>query len=87
MAETKTKTKRTSNIPKDESKHNKFKRVCTPRLRKALKAIKQVGACSSKQYAYTNEQVTKIVTSLAKAVSTVEKQYTGTHAEETAIEL
>lgn len=83
----KPKKRRKSNIPENESKHEKFKRVCTPRLRKALKAIKQVGACSSKDYAYNNEQREKIGKALSDAVGVVIKQYSGTAAEETAIEL
>ena len=83
----KSKKKKESRVPENESKHNKFKRVCTPRLRNALKAIKLVGACSTKDYAYSNEQAVKIYNLLADAVNAVEKQFSGTSAEVTAIEL
>ncbi len=74
-------------IPKDESKVVKFKRVCTPRLRKALKAISLIGNCSTKDYAYNKEQTDKIINSLTDAVGSLEKQFSGTAAEATAIEL
>ena len=87
MTQQNRRTRRKSKIPENESKHAKFKRVCTPRLRKALKAIKQVGNCSTKQYAYTNDQILILMNALSTAVAKVEKQFTGTHTEETAIEL
>lgn len=74
-------------IPKDESKVVKFRRVCTPRLRKALKAISLIGNCSTKDYAYNKEQTDKIINSLTDAVGVLEKQFSGTAAEATAIEL
>lgn len=70
-----------------ESKVVKFKRVCTPRLRKALKAISLIGNCSTKDYAYNKEQTDKIVNSLTDAVAVLEKRFSGTAAAETAIEL
>lgn len=70
-----------------ESKHVKFKRVCTPRLRKALKAISLIGNCSTKDYAYSKEQTDKIEESLTNAVVAVCNKFSGTTAAESAIEL
>jgi len=70
-----------------ESKVVKFKRVCTPRLRKALKAISLISNCSTKDYAYNKEQSDKIINSLTDAVAVLEKKFTGTAAAESAIEL
>lgn len=72
---------------KNESKAVKFKRVCTPRLRAALKAMALIGNCSTKDYAYSQEQVEKIFKSLDGAIETLIKQFSGTAAESTAIEL
>ena len=70
-----------------ESKHTKFKRVCTPRLRKALKAIALIGNCSTKDYAYSKEQADKIYELLDDAVQKVIHQFSGTATEASAVEL
>lgn len=85
--ENKPKKKNREPIPKDESKVVKFKRVCTPRLRKALKAISLIGNCSTKDYAYSKEQIDKIEESLTNAVVSVCNQFSGTAAAESAVEL
>lgn len=83
----KPKKKKDSRVPKDESKHSKFIRVCSPRVRKALKAIKLIGNCSTNDYAYSKEQVDKITEALYKAVNTLDQQFSGTHAAATAFSL
>ena len=88
MSKDKNPTKKSNKPEKEkESKAVKFKRVCTPRLRKALKAIKLIGNCSTKDYAYTGEQVSVILIALDNACKTLQKQFSGTAEHETAIEL
>jgi len=53
----------------NESKADRFKRVATPRIRKAVKAINVIGYCSSKAYEYTPEQIEKITEVLFAAVN------------------
>lgn len=72
---------------KNESKYVRFKRVCTPRLRKALKSIRQIGACSTSSYAYNKEQTDKIETELINAVNAVINQFSGKANTENAVEL
>lgn len=55
-------------IPIDETKSARFKRVVTPRVNKALKAIKVVGYCSGSTYEYTPDQVEAIIVALNEAV-------------------
>jgi len=60
-----------------ESKHTKFARIVVPRVNKALKAIKLIGNCSSKDYAYSHEDVIAITTALEKAIENLDKRFTG----------
>ena len=62
---------------KNESPVNKFKRVVTPRVRKALKDIKLIGNCSSNDYAYNEEQVHKIFGELYEQVKATENKFKG----------
>jgi len=59
-----------------EDKHAKFKRVVTPRMNKALKAIGLVGNQAGAAYAPAKEDVAHIITTLHEAVDKVEKMYT-----------
>ena len=43
-----------------ESKHDKFKRLATPRVTNAIKKIELIGNLSSSGYEYTPEEVEKI---------------------------
>lgn len=49
-----------SNIPAAETKSERFIRVVTPRVNKAVKAIRVIGFCSGSTYEYTPKQVEKI---------------------------
>lgn len=60
-----------------ESKFIKFKRVCTPRVKKAIKAIRLIGNCSTKAYAYNKEQTDKIIQALVDEVSALNNKFTG----------
>ena len=52
-----------------------FTRVVTPRMNKALKAIRLVGQCSGTNYFYTETQAAKIVEALQVAVRQVADSY------------
>ena len=62
-------------LNKTESKVVKFKRVVTPRVNKALKAISLVGNCATKDYAYSQEDASKIVNAMHDAVQSVSKRF------------
>lgn len=70
------KTRRKANIPKDESKADRFVRVVTPRIVKAVKSISVVGYCAGSTYEYTPKQIQQIVDVLLDAVEGVNKKFT-----------
>ena len=67
--------KRKTNVPKDESKHDKFKRIVEPRVRKALKTIRLIGNCSGLAYEYSAGDVSNIIASITKEVEQLEARY------------
>jgi len=73
--------KRNSSEPA-EDKHDKFKRVVTPRIKKALKAISLIGNQAGSAYEYTPDDVANIITALRLAVDAVEKRYASTGKQE-----
>lgn len=64
-------------IPKDESKAARFIRVVTPRVNKAVKAIKQIGFCSASNYEYTSKQLDQIVIALDAAQNEIVAKFAG----------
>ncbi|MBA7474030.1 hypothetical protein ES707_09377 [subsurface metagenome] len=67
--------RRKKNVPKDETKRDKFKRIVEPRVRKAIKAIGLIGNCASGGYEYTTDDVALILVALDKAFQQLRKQY------------
>lgn len=65
-----------------EQKAADFKRVVTPRVKKALKAIRLIGNQSGSAYKYTDEQVANIITALRLEVDAVEKRYAGSGSQD-----
>lgn len=61
------KVRKRVSIPTDESKSERFVRVVTPRVKKALKSIKTIGFCASNNYEFTSSQVGQISDALAAA--------------------
>ena len=62
-----------------ESKEDRFKRLAEQRVPAALKRISLISKLSNRSsYAYTDEQIQKIVTSLRDEVSRVEAAFTRT---------
>ena len=70
-----------------ESKSVKFNRMFTKRVRKALKAIALVGNCSTKAYAYSQQDAYKGINALKEQIGIVEKQFSGTPIHETLFSL
>lgn len=64
-------------IPKNESKRDKFKRVVTPRVNKALKNIGLIGNQAGAAYEPTKDDVADIMAALRAKVDEVENQYLG----------
>lgn len=62
-------------IKPEENKHDKFKRVVTPRVNKAIKAIELVGNQAGAAYAPTKDDIATIITALHDAVDKVDKVY------------
>lgn len=72
----KSKKKRGVPPPKDETKEQRFIRVCTPRVRKAVKMMGNIANCSGAAYAYTQGQVDEIEGILNKAVDIMVGSFT-----------
>lgn len=67
--------KKKTTTPKDENKHDKFKRVVTPRVNKAIKAIELVGNQAGAAYEPTKDDIATIITTLHETVDKVDKVY------------
>lgn len=67
--------KSSSRIPKDESKSDRFVRVVTPRVAKAVKAIRVVGYCAGAGYEYTPKQISQINAALATALQALAERF------------
>jgi hypothetical protein len=67
--------KQRKSIDLNETKANRFIRVVTPRIAKAIKAISVIGYCSSPVYEYTSEQVKQILTVLTNGIVALESRY------------
>lgn len=61
--------------PKDETKSERFVRVVTPRVSKAVKAITVIGYCAGATYEHTDEQIKQILDSLSEAISMLANQF------------
>jgi len=73
----KRRTRNVRSIPKDESKSDRFVRVVTPRVNKAVKAIKQIGFCSASTYEYKPQQLEAIMMALADAQNEIVAKFAG----------
>lgn len=84
MAKKKARVKQ--NIPKDESKKDRFVRVVKPRINKAVKYVNMIGFCASSTYEYTPEQVEQMKTTLLLAVSSTIAKYTAKPKDEASFD-
>ena len=58
-------------------KNESFRRVCTPRVNKAIKAISLVGLCASPTYENTEAEGKAVVLALQTAVDNVAARFSG----------
>lgn len=63
------------NDQQDESKEDKFRRLAERRVNSALDKIRLIGNLASPQYAYTPEQIEKIIVSLQAAIAEMEEKF------------
>lgn len=80
MATAAKKAPKKSTAPANETKAQKFSRLATKRVTKALKAVGNIGNLSGAGYESTAEQRAKIVTALQEAVDGVKSRLEGTKA-------
>ncbi len=59
----------------EESKSDKFTRLATKRVEKAVKSIDLLGNLSTSQYEYTQEQIDQIISDLAQHLNEVKAKY------------
>jgi transcription elongation GreA/GreB family factor len=63
---------------KHEPHDKKFQRLAIPRVNKAIKAIRQLGSLANRSaYAYTDEQVVKLLDAIKKATADVQARFQG----------
>ncbi len=62
-------------ISSEETKVERFTRVVTPRVGKAVKAIRTIGFCASGTYEYTPEQVLEITNALSKQIHNLKLKF------------
>jgi len=67
----------------EESKHDKFKRLATPRVTNALKKIELIGNLASSSYEYTPEEVEKIFAALQQTLTNTRNRFSKAKREET----
>jgi hypothetical protein len=61
---------------KNETKHEKFQRLATPRINKVLTSLRILGNLSNRaQYDYTAEDVDKMFDALNEVITTVNAKY------------
>jgi len=58
-----------------ETKEEKFKRLAEKRVNVALDKIRLLGNLASPQYAFSPEQIERIITALRSAVTEVEEKF------------
>ena len=67
--------KKKSTVNKNETKREKFVRVVTPRVNKAIKAIELVGNQAGAAYEPTAADIANVITAMRSAVDKVEKRF------------
>lgn len=61
---------------KNESKHEKFRRIATSRTQKILDALRILGNCANKQtYEYTIEEVEKIFKNIRTTTEEIKQKF------------
>lgn len=58
-----------------ESKRERFIRVVSPRVNKALKAIRLIGNCAGSAYAFEQGDIDRMFSVLAKSVNEAESKF------------
>lgn len=66
-----------------ETKHDKFKRLATPRVTNALKKIELIGNLATSAYEYSPEEVDKIFSALQQTVESTKNRFSKSKKEET----
>ena len=73
----KKKVRRKQEIPETESASERFIRIVTPRVNKAVKAVEVIGFCTGSTYEYTSKQAEQIAVVLHKAVKDLMRKFAG----------
>lgn len=74
-------------MTQNESKHDKFKRIATRRVRRIIRTIESLGNLSRPSYEYTNEEVAKIFTTLQETLDNAKALFAGKRTEPKKFEL
>lgn len=78
--------RRKAAIPANETKADRFKRVVSPRIMKAVKAIRTIGFCSGGSYEFTPKQISQISDRLINELKDMEAKFVSKGEGETGFE-
>lgn len=82
------KTRQKADIPENETREQRFIRVGTPRIKKALKAISNLKHLANKrQYGFTEQQTERIFAAFELAISEVKRAFTKVQEQTIEIDL
>lgn len=81
------KSPKKSTTPKDETKAQKFSRLASARVSRAVKVIAAIGKLSGSGYEYAPEQIAKVGEHLKNAVNGAMRKFDKTSKEATAPEI
>ena len=74
-------------IPPTETKNERFIRVVSPRVSRALKSISLIGYCTSSAYEYTDVNKQKILDTLIDAVGSLKLKFEGKQKADTSFKM
>lgn len=74
-------------MPQNESKHDRFKRIATKRVRNAIKMIERIGNLATPGYQYTEEEAEKIFSTIQETVDNVKVLFSAKKKESKKFEL
>lgn len=58
-----------------ESKHDRFRRIATKRVKNVIKRIESIGVLSTSGYEYTDEEIEKIFSALQETLDNVKASF------------
>jgi len=74
-------------MTQNESKHDKFKRIATRRVRRIIRTIESLGNLSRPSYEYTDQEVEKIFSAIQETLNNTKTLFTAKRSDIKKFEL